>query len=83
MPQAVCFAKSTKGENMNADEMFLRDRLLRWELRFVEGNAVSLHVLIALQNDFVKVYGLDELGRIKQEIYLEALSKMSPASRGI
>lgn len=59
---------------MNEDEMFLRERLAKWENRFVTGEDVNPQALIALQNYFIAQYGFARFCEVKRQVQLEVLS---------
>lgn len=56
---------------MNEDEMFLRERLAKWENRFVTGEDVNPQALIALQNYFIAKYGFKRFCEVKREVDIE------------
>ena len=67
---------TAKGEDMNADEMFLRDKLYKWSRRFVDGEPQDQTALIILQNEFIAKYGFAEFCRVKWEVDVEIASSL-------
>ena len=65
-----------KGENVNSDEMFLRDKLYKWGRRIVEGDNQNIQALIALQNYFIAQYGFDRFCKVKKEVDIEVASSL-------
>lgn len=61
---------------MNADEMFLRDKLYKWNRRFVDGEPQDQTALIILQNEFIAKYGFAEFCRVKWEVDVEIASSL-------
>lgn len=66
-------AKAFLKENlMNADELFLRSQLFKWDTRFHHYEPQNHEALIQLKHEFWRKYGFDELERVSREVEREA-----------
>lgn len=67
---------TAKGQNVNQDEMFLRDKLYKWGRRHVESDNQNIQALIALQNYFITTYGFKRFCEVKREVDIEVASSL-------
>lgn len=78
---AICFKEAevqttAKGQDVNPDEMFLRDKLYKWGRRLVESDNQNIQALIALQNYFIAKYGFKRFCEVKREVDIEVASSL-------